>query len=93
MNLDDFKPGDLVEVARLSAVGPRALCGCSPVVCVGQQGIIVEMFDADFRVLCGSECHLAWEANLRPDEVTLVTRLGWEEADSRVKAIYRNNRP
>lgn len=84
MKLDDFELGDLVEVVNLSPIERRVLAGTSRSIANGDQGIVVEKYRADIRVQSGSNAAMQWEANIRPDEVRLVSRLGRKEATRRL---------
>lgn len=86
MKFGDFQLGDLVEVVNLAPTGRRVLSGASPTIANGDQGIVTEKYSADFRVQCGSNTAMQWEANIRPDEVRLIARLGREEATRRLFA-------
>jgi len=84
MFIKDFELGDLVEIVNLSPSDRRVLAGTSRSIAKGEQGIVTEMYLTDFRVQCGSNGLMQWEANIRPDEVRLVARLGREEATRRL---------
>lgn len=84
--LDDFQVGDLVEVVSLVPINNRALAGSSQAITNGDRGIVIEKYSEDFRVQCGSNATMQWEANMRADEVRFVARLGREEATRRLTA-------
>ncbi|HEP6431464.1 TPA: hypothetical protein VDB83_005796 [Burkholderia cenocepacia] len=90
MTVEDFEIGDLVEVTNLNPVNQRVLCGSGAIV-DGQRGIVTEKYRTDFRVQRGSNAALEWEANIRPDEVRLIERLGHEEAAVQLSGITRSN--
>ena len=84
MTLDEFELGDLVEVVNLSRAESRVLAGSTPTITHGDRGIVTEKYHTDFRVQCGTNAAMMWEANIRPEEVRLVARLGREEATRRL---------
>ncbi|MBN3729327.1 hypothetical protein [Burkholderia sp. Tr-20390] len=90
MTVEDFEIGDLVEVTNLNPVERRALGGTGAIA-NGQRGIVTEKYRTDFRVQRGSNAELEWEANIRPDEVRLIERLGREEATAQLYRITRSN--
>ncbi|MEX3555975.1 MAG: hypothetical protein VB131_05085 [Burkholderia gladioli] len=88
MTVEEFAVGDLVEVVNVKPTERRVLAGQHPwAIENGEQGIVTELYRHDFRVQCGSNAAMKWEANLRADEVRLVARLGREEATSRLLGI------
>ncbi|WP_157131275.1 hypothetical protein [Burkholderia pseudomallei] len=84
MKLADFELGDLVEVVNLTPIVRRVLAGSSRTIANGEQGIVTEKYRTDFRVQSGNNASMHWEANIRPDEVRLISRLGREEATRRL---------
>jgi hypothetical protein len=88
MSGQEYKIGDLVEVVKVSPDGrrPQVLAGQTPKAQVGEQGIVVETFATEFRVLCGTIKQMKWEANCSTVEVKLVERLGAVEANRRLSA-------
>jgi hypothetical protein len=86
MKLEDFELGDLVEVTNLSPMERRVLAGSSRTIANGDRGIVTETYPTDFRVQCGSNAAMEWEAQLRSDEVRLIARLGRQEATRRLFA-------
>ncbi|CAJ6617771.1 Uncharacterised protein [Burkholderia pseudomallei] len=86
MTVEDFELGDLVEVTNLNPVERRVLCGTGAID-NGQRGIVTEKYREDFRVQRGRNAAMEWEANIRPDEVRLIERLGREEATARLRGV------
>ncbi|KVV07376.1 hypothetical protein [Burkholderia ubonensis] len=84
LKLDDFELGDLVEIVNLAPAKQRVLAGTSRTIANGEQGIVTEKYSTEFRVQRGSNAAMQWEANIRPDEVRLVSRLGHDEATRRL---------
>lgn len=90
MMSNDFEIGDLVEVVKIAPPVRRVLAGTSPTIANGDQGIVTEKYRSDLRVQCGSNTAMRWEANVRADEVRLISRLGREEANRRLFAPSPN---
>lgn len=85
-SVEDFELGDLVEITNLSRVDRRVLSGSAFRIEPDEKGIVTEKYRTDFRVQSGRNDAVKWEANLRPDEVRLVERLGMAEAGRRLGA-------